>query len=124
MSTPPTMVKQQGHGWRVFYSKVGLLGGADGVVCDKISPEILKSPTENVVPRGSGESDVKVQVVDADESEAENFLRFDQMSKIGACEILTRIAAAAFLDGRTIFRVGGIFEIDRSFGREGGAISG
>ena len=77
-----------------------------------------------MVPRGSGESDVKVQVVDADETEAENFLRFDQMSKIGAGEILTRIAAAAFLDGRTIFRVGGIFEIDRSFGREGGAISG
>ena len=95
MSTPPTMVKQLGHGWRVFYSKVGLLGGADGVVCDKISPEILKSSTENVVPRGSGESDVKVQVVDADESEAENFLRFDQMSEIGAGEILTRIAAAA-----------------------------
>ena len=128
MSCHPTWVKQQGRVWRVFLafplcSKGGLFCGACGVVRDEIFPEILKSPGENVFPGGSGESDIKVQVVNTDEAEAENFLRFDQMPEIGAGEIPARIAATSFLDRRAVFRVGGIFEIDRPSGGKGGAIS-
>ena len=63
-----------------------------------------------------------MEVVDTDESESKNFLCLHKMAKVGAREILARIAVTALLDRGTVFRVGGIFEINCPTRSECGAI--
>src|ERR1700733_11362300 len=88
------------------------LFAVDTIPGDKLLPEARKRSPLDLSSHALQEMEVEVQVVERDQTQAQNLLGFDEVAQVAARELAAGRAGAAFFNRALIVGEGRIFEIE------------
>src|SRR6476620_10837723 len=74
------------------------------VFCYERLTELIECPAFNFCARPTHQIQIKMQIVQRDQTKPENFLRLDEMANVAACEFSAGWTRAGFFDGPFVQR--------------------